>query len=127
MASKTQESTFGRPLSRNSKPGCASLDSPNQTEPGSLFKAPRGKIPYLAISKIDAGSQAPATPTILADTAIISEKLAEEGVWGDLNAKLSPVEKAHDSAIRALLEDKLYFYQVGVVPYSTAFPPSSAI
>ncbi len=33
----------------------------------------------------------------------------------DLNAKLSPTEKAHDLALRALLEEKLYFYQVGVL------------
>jgi len=36
----------------------------------------------------------------------------EEGRLEDLNAKLSPTERAMDLAIRALLEDKLYFYQV---------------
>lgn len=85
MASKVQGPTFGRPLSRNSKLGCASLDSPD-----------------------------PATPTILADSTLISEKLVEDGVLDELNAKFSPTEKAHDLALRALLEDKLYFYQVGV-------------
>lgn len=78
-----------------------------RTEAGSLSKAPRGKIPYIEISKTDSGS-----PTTLADTVLITEKLVEDGVLDDLNAKLSPAEKAHDLAIRALLEDKLYFYQV---------------
>ena len=38
----------------------------------------------------------------------------EDGVLDELNAKLSPTEKAHDLALSALLENKLYFYQVGV-------------
>lgn len=39
----------------------------------------------------------------------------------DLDAKLSPTEKAHDLALQALLEDKLYFYQVGL-PHPNASP-----
>ncbi len=85
-----------------------------RTKAGSPWKAPRGKIPYVTISKTDAGSQDPATPTILADSTLISEKLVDDGVLDELNAKFSPTEKAHDLALRALLEDKLYFYQVGV-------------
>jgi len=91
-----------------------------RVEAGSLGKAPRGKIPYLAIAKPDAGSQA---PTVLSDTALISQKLVEDGVLDDLNAKLSPTEKAHDLAIQALLEDKLYFYQVGVPVHLLSLPP----
>jgi len=78
-----------------------------KTEPGSLQKAPRGKIPYIAISK---ASSEP--PTILADTTLICESLIENGLVDDLNADLSLVGKAQDLAFRALLEDKLYFYQV---------------
>ena len=36
----------------------------------------------------------------------------EDGVLEDLNARLSPVERAYDAALTALLEDKVYFYQV---------------
>jgi hypothetical protein len=86
-----------------------------RTEAGSLLKAPRGKIPYIAISRKDSDSQAPVTPTILGDSTLIAEKFVKEGVLDDLNAKLSPTEKAHDLALRALLEEKLYFYQVGVL------------
>lgn len=82
-----------------------------RTEAGSLFKAPKGKIPYVAISsKTESCSQPPA---LLADSTLIAERLVEDGVSEDLNAELSPTEKALDLAIGALLEDKLYFYQVG--------------
>ena len=82
-----------------------------RTEAGSLSKAPKGKIPYVSISsKTDSGSQA---PVLLADSTLIIERLVEDGASDDLNAKLSPTEKALDLAIRALLEDKLAFYQVG--------------
>lgn len=43
---------------------------------------------------------------------MISEKLVDDGLAEDLKAKLTPVEKAQDAAVRALLEEKLYFYQV---------------
>ncbi|KAL9101268.1 MAG: hypothetical protein Q9187_009264, partial [Circinaria calcarea] len=82
-----------------------------RTEPGSVPRAPRGKIPYIAISQTEPGSQTPVSSTIVADSSLISQKLAEDGLVTDLNAKLSPAEKAQDLALRALLEDKLYFYQ----------------
>ncbi|KAL9599996.1 MAG: hypothetical protein Q9219_003465 [cf. Caloplaca sp. 3 TL-2023] len=77
-----------------------------KTDQGAPPKGPRGKIPYLAIKQKDDSS----TET-LADTALISERLVTDGLAEDLNGKLSPAEKAQDLAIRALLEDKLYFYQ----------------
>lgn len=80
-----------------------------KTEQGAPPKAPRGKIPYLAISK--AGDAAPET---VSDTALISEKLISDGLAKDLNGKLTAAEKAQDLAVRALLEDKLYFYQVNL-------------
>lgn len=81
-----------------------------RTEAGSLSKAPKGKIPYLAISKSD--SSLP--PTLLADSTLIIEKLVEGGVFDDLNTQLSPTKKAYDLALRALLEEKLYFYGVSL-------------
>jgi len=78
-----------------------------RTEPGSLGAAPRGKLPYLAISN---GDSTP--PIVLGDSALICEKLTADGVIGDINAELSPTEKAQDLAFRALLEDRVYFYQV---------------
>lgn len=80
-----------------------------RNEAGSPFSAPRGKLPYVAISKPDSANP----PTTMGDSTLIVRKLVEDGVVEDLNAKLDPVEKAHDLALRALLEDRLYWYQVG--------------
>lgn len=90
-----------------------------KTEQGSPPKGPRGKIPYLAISKN--GSSDPET---VSDTALISQKLVADGLAEDLNGNLTAVEKAQDLALRALLEDKLYFYQVGPSSIYRTLPPS---
>lgn len=54
---------------------------------------------------------------MVSDTAMISEKLVDDGLAEDMNGKLTPVEKATDAAVRALLEEKLYFYQVRWIPF----------
>lgn len=86
-----------------------------KTEQGAPPKGPRGKIPYLVIS--NNGSSDPKT---VSDTALISEKLVADGHAEDLNGNLTAAEKAQDLALRALLEDKLAFYQVN--PFSIASP-----
>lgn len=91
-----------------------------KTEQGAPPKGPRGKIPYLAISKN--GSSEPET---VSDTALISQKLVADGLAEDLNRNLTAAEKAQDLALRALLEDKLYFYQAS--PSSIAFSISPCI
>ena len=78
-----------------------------KVDQGAPPKGPRGKIPYIALSK-DGDS----APEMVSDTSMISEKFVDDGLAEDLNGKLTPVEKAQDAAVRALLEDKLYFYQV---------------
>ncbi|TVY32874.1 Failed axon connections-like protein [Lachnellula subtilissima] len=83
-------------------------DLPYRTDAGSPKSAPKGKIPYVTISEPDTN----APTATLADSAMIIEKLKENGFLDDLNAGLSPEQKAHDMALKALLEDKLYFYQV---------------
>ena len=90
------------------------------SEAGSPLKAPRGKIPYISIFKTDSNSQTVANATLLADSTLIVGDLKEDGLLEDLNAKLSSTDKAHDLALRALLEEKLYFYQVGTP--SKCFP-----
>jgi hypothetical protein len=79
-----------------------------RTEVGSKSQAPRDKLPYISISKANSA------PVTLSDTTLIVANFVEDGLVEDLNAKLSPADKAHDLAIRALLEDKLYFYQVSM-------------
>ena len=76
-----------------------------QVDAGSPMKAPRHKIPYVQISS------GQSTETI-GDSELIVQKLVEDGLLQDLDATLSPVEKACSHAVRAMLEDKLYFYQV---------------
>ena len=49
---------------------------------------------------------------MVSDTALISQKLVADGLAEDLNGNITAAEKAQDLAVRALLEDKLYFYQV---------------
>ncbi len=51
----------------------------------------------------------------MGDSTLIIKHLVDDGSMEDLNAKLDPVEKSYDLALRALLEDKLYWYQVGRV------------
>jgi hypothetical protein len=70
-------------------------------ECGSVRTSPNGKIPYVECSK-----------GTLSDSSLIIKQLVELGTLPDLNAKLSPVAKATDLALRALLENKLYFYHV---------------
>lgn len=87
---------------------------------GSVMKAPRRKVPYVEVdhaadpSSSDAAKAATAAhrPEVLADSALITRKFVENGYLEDLNAGLSPAERARDLSVRALLEDKLYFYQV---------------
>lgn len=78
-----------------------------KTDQGAPPKGPRGKIPYIAISR-----NGDSTTEMLSDSTLISDKLVVDGLAQDLNSKLTAAEKAQDLAIRALLEDKLYFYQV---------------
>ncbi|KAJ5908328.1 hypothetical protein N7495_001010 [Penicillium taxi] len=73
-----------------------------RTEPGSVTKAPRGKIPYLSIERANGVET-------LSDSTLIAKSLVESGDLGELNKKLSPTEKLNDLALIALLEDKLYF------------------
>lgn len=89
-----------------------------KTEQGAPPKGPRGKIPYIALS---AKGSDDGSAEMLADTALISERLVAEGLAEDLNAKLTPVEKATDAAVRALLEERLYFYQVSCAGFSLVY------
>jgi len=77
------------------------------TDVGSVTTAPKGKIPYIEISQGDR----------LGDSTLIIKHLVEKGYVEDINTKLSPQNRAYDLALRALLEEKLYFYHVGTLKY----------
>ncbi|KFY05432.1 hypothetical protein V491_09133, partial [Pseudogymnoascus sp. VKM F-3775] len=73
------------------------------TQAGTLAASPKGKLPYVRIEEDNGQS------TVLSDTELITKSLIKSGSIKDLNANLTPAQAATDLAIRALLEDKLYF------------------
>lgn len=84
---------------------------------GSPKTAPKGKIPYVEFNHAPAaaGTGASEGKTQLSDSTFIIKALSERGVLPDAGAGLSPTQRSHDIALRALLEDKLYFYHVSAV------------
>ncbi|KAL2845736.1 hypothetical protein BJY01DRAFT_178604 [Aspergillus pseudoustus] len=76
---------------------------PYKAVSGSVRTAPKGKIPYIEITDKNSSSS-------LGDSTLIIKYLVERNILPDLNGPLSPSERAHDLALRALLEDKAYFY-----------------
>jgi hypothetical protein len=83
------------------------------TDVGSPKTAPKGKIPYVEYSSPSAASTgAGPSTTQLSDSALIIKTLSEWNVIPDINADVTPAARATDMAIRALLEDKLYYYHV---------------
>lgn len=77
-----------------------------RTDVGSISQSPRGKVPYVSIARGDGPVQK------MSDSTLIPRALIESGELEDLNAKLSASEKLNDLALTALLEEKLYFFQV---------------
>jgi hypothetical protein len=71
---------------------------------GSPRSAPKGKIPYIEAANPDGQT------STIGDSTLIIRHLVDDGTLPDLNAALSPAQRAHDLAIRALMEDKVYFY-----------------
>lgn len=70
---------------------------------GSPRSAPKGKIPYVQLPPEAGGA-------VLGDSAFIIRSLVSSGAVPDLNSPLTPVQRAQDLAVRALLEDRVYFY-----------------
>ncbi|KAF2704298.1 hypothetical protein K504DRAFT_390651 [Pleomassaria siparia CBS 279.74] len=89
-------------------------NTPYTCASGSPSAGPKGKIPYVEVVEIEVetgtDANANATKDTLADSSLILKTLASKGLIADVNATLGAKEKGVDLAIRALLEDKLYFY-----------------
>lgn len=83
---------------------------PYRVEEGASTAAPKGKIPYVDLSALQ-GSEAD-LPAQLGDSTLVLQRLVEMGQLEDLNSALSEEQSTLDAGIRALLEDKLYFYNV---------------
>ncbi|GMF76393.1 unnamed protein product [Aspergillus oryzae] len=89
---------------------------PYRVEAGSMRNAPRGKVPYISIPAeilYEDGSH-PAPPVVMGDSTMITKTFIEKGLTNDFNAKLSGSQKLQDMGLIALLEDKLYWYNVCV-------------
>lgn len=65
---------------------------------------PKGKIPYAEVTLPGQSSM------WLSDSTLIVKDFVRKGLLRELNAHLNVLDKAHDLAIRALMEDKLAFY-----------------
>lgn len=82
---------------------------------GSPLTAPRGKIPYIELREAKNDSSGKATDTkttIMSDSTLIIRELVSSGHLRDRDAVLTPAQRAHDLATRALLEDRVYFYGI---------------
>lgn len=79
-----------------------------RTEEGSKFKSPKGKIPYVTIVP----ANEPGEPLTISDSSLIVQNLISNGLIEDINATLPSHRRALDLALKALLEDRLYFYHV---------------
>jgi hypothetical protein len=80
-----------------------------RTAAGSVRTAPTGKIPYVEICQRDE----PKEPSIkIGDSALIAKWFEEQGLIDSLNAKLDARDIGLDLAVRALIEDRLYFFNV---------------
>ena len=83
---------------------------PYNVETGATTSAPKGKIPYVDLAPLQ--TDASQGPSQVGDSAIIIRRLVDMDHIPELNDNLSPDQKLADLALRALLEDKLYFYHV---------------
>lgn len=94
---------------------------PYATEAGSTLTGPKGKIPYIEGRGLRSLQDGPPIDATLGDSTLIIKQFVEWGVLPDINAKRSPVSRAHDLAIRALLEEKLYFCHVSFTSLSPSY------
>lgn len=90
-----------------------------QTAAGSMRTAPTGKIPYVDVREEE---QPTSTTSAIGDSAMIAQYLAGRGLIHDLDANLGASSKAQDLAIRALVEDRLYFFNVCLIILPARIP-----
>ncbi len=75
-------------------------------EAGSPPSGPTTKLPYITITS-------PSSPPYkLGDSSLIAQDFVNNGLIEDLNADLDETTKTLDVAIQALVEDRLYFYNM---------------
>jgi hypothetical protein len=97
-----------------------------RVECGSLSESPKGKLPYVCTyDKTMVVSQVIYLQALqiqfedealskMSDSTLIIQSLVENGHLENLNESLSPSARMTDLATCALLEEKLYFYNVSI-------------
>lgn len=70
---------------------------------GNRNEAPKTKVPYVKF--LDSGE-------IMGDSSLIIRRLIDAGKLVDVNANLSPAERARDYCLRAMIEEKLMFFLI---------------
>ena len=83
-----------------------------RVETGSPTKSPRHKVPYVSLEHADGRTE------VMSDSTLIAKALVESGTLENLNAKLSPAEALNEISLKALFEEKLYFYQVRYIRHA---------
>ena len=85
-----------------------------KSEMGSMMEAPKSKVPYVRVQQQQDGNNAKAGAggELVPDSTIITARFIRDGLLEDLNSHLTPAQQTQDLALRALLEDKLYFLKV---------------
>lgn len=82
---------------------------PYTVDTGLPYTGPRGKVPYVKLhGHID--------DEFIGDSTLITHRLIADGYLVNWNAQLTAEDRAIDLAVRALLEDKFYFFMVGSFP-----------
>ncbi|KIW73873.1 hypothetical protein PV04_01956 [Phialophora macrospora] len=85
---------------------------PYCVEAGSAKAAPKGKIPYVDLGALVAEDGSEEGSSRMGDSTFIIQWLLGMGKIPDLNGELTVGQKLEDLALRALLEEKLYFYHM---------------
>ena len=76
---------------------------PYEDHVGNFRDPPKKKIPYVKF--LESGE-------FMGDTALIIQRLTQEGKMRDTRAALSPEQKAMDLCLRTIVEDRMYFLSV---------------
>ena len=101
-----------------------------KAEMGSMMEAPKSKIPYVRVQQQqDANNAKAGGGELVPDSTLITARFIGDGLLEDLNSHLTPAQRTQDLALRALLEDKLYFLKVSHIqtnpyPFFFSFGPS---
>ncbi|KAJ9660812.1 hypothetical protein H2198_002351 [Neophaeococcomyces mojaviensis] len=100
---------------------------PYHIQEGSTREGPNGKIPYIGVATPNLQLSTNEEQTnFIADSTVITSNLVGKSYLEDLNGGLTAEQKAADMGLRALCEDKLYFFNVRV-PFSSVshlWPPA---